>query len=261
MIFHMLVHATWITLLFPFAVIAMIFQPRSGAVWMARLIWAPFLVYMSRAKLIVEGREHVDPKRPTIYVSNHQSTFDIPVLFVSLPVNFRFVAKQALRWVPVLGWYLWIGGHILIDRSNRHAAIRTLDRAAEKIRGGTSILIFPEGTRSPDGRILPFKKGPFALALKAGVAICPVTIEGTARLMPKNSWKIRLGGTIRVKIGAPIDASTYGPEERDRLMRDVRDAIIRQSLELGGAGGDREDVVAAVGREGVGMKRAGGARS
>ena len=252
MLFHMFVHGAWMTLLFPLAALATIVHPKSGAVWMARDWWAPFLVWMSGAKLVVHGRENVDPKRPTIYVSNHQSTFDIPVVLLAVPGNLRFVAKHSLKWVPVLGWYLWLAGHILIDRGNRQRAIASLDRAALRIRRGTSIVVYPEGTRSADGRVLPFKKGPFALALKAGVAVCPVTVEGTARLMPKNSWRIQTGGEIHVKIGRPIDASLYGPEERDRLTRDVREVIIRQSLEIGGKGGDVEDAVAAAGLEGVG---------
>ena len=189
MIFHMLVHAVWISLMFPIAAIATILHPKSGGVWVARDLWTPFLIFMSRAKLHVEGVENVDPKRPTVYVCNHQSTFDIAVVLRALPVNFRFVAKRELQWVPILGWYLVLAGHILIDRKNRSRAISSLEQAAKRIRGGTSILMFAEGTRSEDGRILPFKKGPFQLALKAGVAVCPVTIEGTARLMPKNSWK------------------------------------------------------------------------
>lgn len=244
MIFHMWVHATWITLLFPFAMLAALFHPRSGSVWMARRLYAPVLIYFSRAKLVVHGAEHVDPKRPTIYVCNHQSSFDVPVTFAAIRVNFRYVAKQSLRWVPVLGWFIWFTGHILIDRSNRSSAIRTLDKAARRIREGTSVVVFPEGTRSPDGRILPFKKGPFALALKSGVAVCPVTIEGSGRLMPKNSWKVQTGGEVHVVIGKPIDASSYAPHERERLMRDVRNQIIAQSLQVGGKGGDVTDVIA-----------------
>lgn len=258
MIFHVLVHVAWISLLFPFAAIATVLHRRSGAVWMARLIWAPFLIFMSRAKLVVHGQHNVVKDRPTIYVSNHQSAFDIPVLFAALPVNFRFVAKSSLRWIPILGWYLLLAGHVLVDRGNRQRAIASLDKAARRIRQGTSILMYPEGTRSDDGSILPFKKGPFALALKAGVAVVPVTIEGTGRLMPKNSWKINLGGEIHVKIGAPIDASQYQPHERERLMKDVRNVIIAQSLELGGKGGDREEWAAAPGEEGFG-RTAGGA--
>jgi 1-acyl-sn-glycerol-3-phosphate acyltransferase len=166
-------------------------------------------------------------------------------------VPFRYVAKHQLRWVPLLGWYLWLAGHIFVNRSNRRAAIASLERASGQIRSGTSIVVYPEGTRSEDGRILPFKKGPFALALKARVPIVPVTIEGSWRVMPKNSWDIK-PGEIQVMIGAPIDTRTFAEDDREGLLRVVRDQIIEQSLLLGGRGGDREDTVAAAGMEGVG---------
>src|SRR5262249_20779655 len=153
-------------------------------------LFSPVVLWAGGARLVVWGRENADPRRPTIYASNHQSTSDIPALLAALPVNIRFVAKKQLRWVPIVGWYLQLAGHIIVDRSNTRSAIASLDRGAQKIRAGTSILVFPEGTRSPHRRILPFKKGPFALALKAGVPICPVTVEGSGKLMPKRSWRI-----------------------------------------------------------------------
>jgi 1-acyl-sn-glycerol-3-phosphate acyltransferase len=248
MILHMVLHGAWISICFPLALLGALLHPKTGGVWVGRRIWGPFLIWAARARLVVQGAENVVPFRPTIYVSNHQSALDIPVAFVALPVNFRFVAKKSLGYVPVLGWYLKAGRHILVERGSRASALATLEKGAEQIRRGTSILMYPEGTRSPDGRLLPFKKGSFALALKAGVAICPVTIEGTARIMPKKSWKIRFGEEIRVKIGAPIDPRQYGPHDRDRLMRDVRRVMIAQSLELGGKGGDLEPAAPAAHR-------------
>lgn len=224
--------------------------------WVARRLFAPVALWAGGARVLVSGREHADPSRPTVYVSNHQSASDIPALLVALPVNVRFVAKKQLRWVPIVGWFLQLAGHIIVDRTNTRAAIASLDKAAKKVRAGTSILVFPEGTRSPDGRILPFKKGPFALALKAGVAVCPVTVEGSGKLMPKRSLRI-LPGEIQVKIGKPIDASQYVDDDRESLMRAVRNVVIAQSLELGGKGGDMEDAIAARGFEGVGRKRLG----
>jgi 1-acyl-sn-glycerol-3-phosphate acyltransferase len=252
-VLFMAINAVWMTLLLPVAFLAMLVTLDRGAgVWLARTWWSPFLVrQVAGARLTVIGSENVDPKRPTVYVSNHQSTLDIPVLFMAIPVNFRFVAKSQLRWVPVLGWFLWIGGHIFVNRSNHRSAVRSLRAAARKIHDGCSILMYPEGTRSSDGRILPFKKGPFSLALEAGVSVCPVTIEGTARIMPKNRWGIT-PGPVKVKIGKPIDARAYADRGKDALMRDVRDVVIAQSLELGGLGGDRDDFVAARGHEGVG---------
>ncbi len=247
-----LVTAAWLIILFPFACLAMLLTLDGGvSIWMARKLWSPVLLWVGGIRLVVHGRQNADPRRPTIYVSNHQSTADIPALFVALGVNFRFVAKNELKYVPFLGWYLYLAGHVFVDRGNRRAAIASLDRAAQKIRSGTSILVFPEGTRSPDGRILPFKKGPFALALKARVPICPVTIEGSGRVMPKNTWKIT-PGEVHVMIGEPIDTAAFAEDDRERLIRVVRDRIIEQSLRLGGKGGDSSDAVAAQGREGVG---------
>jgi 1-acyl-sn-glycerol-3-phosphate acyltransferase len=244
MIFHMVIHATWLSICFPLAFFAALAHPRGGGVWVGRRIWGPFLLWAVRARLVVHGAHNADPSRPTVYVANHQSAMDIPVAFVALPVNFRFVAKKSLRHIPLLGWYLVSGGHLLVDRGSSASAMATLEKAAAQIRRGTSILMFAEGTRSPDGRLLPFKKGSFVLALRAGAAICPVTIEGTAQIMPKNSWKIASGQEIHVKIGAPIDARQYGPHERDRLMRDVRRIMVAQSLELGGRGGDVDEAPA-----------------
>jgi 1-acyl-sn-glycerol-3-phosphate acyltransferase len=247
----------WLMLMFPLACLVMLVTWNAdNSMWVARRLFAPVVLWAGGARLVVSGREHADPRRPTVYVSNHQSTSDIPALLVALPVNVRFVAKEQLRWVPIVGWYLQLAGHIIVDRANTRLAIASLDKAARKIRSGTSIIVFPEGTRSPDRRIRPFKKGPFALAIKAGAAICPVTIEGSGKLMPKRSWRI-YPGEIRVKIGAPIDAAQYREEDRDNLMRAVRDVVIAQSLELGGEGGDPEDAIAARGLEGIGQAKAG----
>lgn len=254
-IINVLVYVVWITFLFPFACLGMLVTLNTDtALWMARHWWAPVLVWRSGAKLEIEGREHVDPARPTIYVSNHQSTIDIPILFLAIPVNFRYIAKSQLRWIPVLGWYLWIGGHVFIDRANRARAISSLDAAARRIRAGTSIVVYPEGTRSPEGRILPFKKGAFALAMKARVAVVPVTIEGSGKVMPKNSWRVT-PGVVHVKIGKPIDPSRFDETDRDGLLIATRNVIIDQSLALGGLGGDRDEPVALPGREGVGRSR------
>ncbi|MGQ0508623.1 MAG: lysophospholipid acyltransferase family protein [Myxococcaceae bacterium] len=223
----------------------------SASIWVARRLWSPTLLWAGGAKLEVFGAENVDPSRPTIYISNHQSTIDIPTLFLAVRVDLRFIAKKELQYVPLLGWYMMLAKFVFIDRGNRQRAVASMDRAGERIRSGISIVAFPEGTRSDDGRVLPFKKGPFALAIKAGVAVCPVTIEGSGNLMPKSRWTIT-PGPIRVKIGAPIATHSLTEGDREKLMKQVRDTIIDQSLELGGKGGDKQDVVAQKGSDGVG---------
>lgn len=244
--------ALWTALLFPVAMLSLLVSwDGTLSIRIARGPWSRGLLWIGGVTLHVEGVGNVDPLRPTIYVSNHQSTADIPALFAALPVNFRVVAKSQLRWVPLIGWYLGAARHIFIDRGNSRKAIASLDRAAERIRSGTSLIMYAEGSRSEDMTVLPFKKGPFTLAVRAGVAVCPVTIEGTGKAMPKNSWQVR-PGPVYVKIGAPIDASAYGQARRDDLIRDVRSVIIDQSLALGGKGGNKEDAIAAQGMEGIG---------
>jgi 1-acyl-sn-glycerol-3-phosphate acyltransferase len=244
--------ACWTAISFLLAVGSLLFSwDGAASVWIARNVWSRGLLLIGGVELNVQGTENVDPARPTIYVSNHQSTLDIPALFMALPVNFRVVAKSQLRWVPFVGWYLWAARHIFIDRGNSRKAIASLDAAADRIRRGTSLIMYAEGTRSEDLTVLPFKKGPFTLAIRAGVSVCPVTLEGTGKVMPKNSWRIRPGPAF-VKIGAPLDASAYGPSRRDELIRDARNVIIDQSLALGGKGGNRDVAIAARGVEGLG---------
>ncbi|HYV46434.1 MAG TPA: lysophospholipid acyltransferase family protein [Myxococcaceae bacterium] len=247
-----LVIFVWLILCFCVAMVVMLVTLNvSVSIWMARKVWAPVLLWSAGSTLEVHGVEHVDPKRPTIYVSNHQSASDIPVLFMAIPCNLRFVAKKSLSYVPVLGWYMLLAGYVFVDRGNRTKAIASLERGAEKIRKGISLIMYAEGTRSEDGRILPFKKGPFALALKSGVAVCPVTIEGTGRMMPKGRFRIT-PTTVKVKIGKPIETSKYDPTDREKLIRDVRAVIVQQSLDLGGPGGMPGEDVAEVGIEGIG---------
>jgi|CXWL01.1.fsa_nt_gi 1-acyl-sn-glycerol-3-phosphate acyltransferase len=241
----------WTTLMFPIvALVTTLSFGRSAATYWVKYVWAPVLLWGGGATLRITGREKVPKDKPIIYLANHQSTIDIPAIFYSLPGDFRAVAKKQLKYVPFLGWYLALAGFVFIDRGNTREAIASLDEAAKRIRDGTSVLIFCEGTRSPDGRILPFKKGPFALAMKAGVHICPIVIEGSGKLMPKNSWNIT-PGAIDIAYGDLIDPNAFG-DDRAALVSAVRNQMIEMSLALGGKGGDRDNAVAARGHEGIG---------
>ncbi len=255
-LFAVVVTIVWTALCFVLVLITMLTTfSANPSIWIARRMWAPVLSWVGGGQVEVEGQENVVTSRPTVYVSNHQSTLDIPVLFMAIDTNLRFIAKTQLKWVPFVGWYMQFAKHIFVDRADSKQAISSLDEAARRIQQGISIIVFPEGTRSEDGRILPFKKGPFALALKAGCAVCPVTIEGSCKVMPKNSWAIK-PGPVKVKIGKPIDASQFGATDREGLMRAVRDAIIDQSVQLGGKGGDKTDTIAQRGMEGIGKAHA-----
>jgi 1-acyl-sn-glycerol-3-phosphate acyltransferase len=124
--------------------------------------------------------------------------------------------------VPFLGWVIWLAGFIFIDRGNRQAAVDSLERAARRIRGGQSIVAFPEGTRSLDGQLLPFKKGAFALAFQAGVPVVPFYIHGGTQILPKGTWRVE-GGPYRVTMGAPLEPTDY--PDIDALRKAAEDAV------------------------------------
>ena len=254
-VFCLLVGFVWTPLMGVAALVAMLVTfNRSTSMIVAQRWWSPVMLWAGGATLEVSGLENLTKGQPYIFVSNHQSTIDIPTLFLAIPWDVRFVAKKALKYVPVMGWYMWAAKFPFVDRTNHRDAVRSLDAAGAQIRGGISIIVFPEGTRSGDRRVQPFKKGPFALAMKARVPVVPVTIEGSGTLMPKNSWQIT-PGLIRVRVGKPI-APEHFEADQALLIREVRDRIIDQSLALGGLGGDKDDSVAARGLEGVSSRSA-----
>jgi 1-acyl-sn-glycerol-3-phosphate acyltransferase len=216
------------------------FSGDTGA-WMARVLWAPFVLRVSRVRLVADPYPSLDPRQPYIFVSNHQGFYDIPAAYATIRHRLRFVAKRSLVFVPFIGWFIYLGGHILIDRGNHQRSIRSLSRAASKVRRGTSLILYPEGTRSPDGKIHGFKKGPFVLAIEAQVAIVPVAVEGSHRVLRKHDWRIH-PGSIRIRLGQPIPTEGLTVADRDELVRRVRSSLIAAHLAIGGAGGEDEAV-------------------
>jgi len=186
--------------------------------------WSRGIALTSGLKLRTSFEVPLDGTRPVIYMANHQSLFDIPVLFITLPGQVRFLAKRSLFKIPIFGWSIALGGFIAIDRENRSKAKESFDAAAERLRSGTSTLIFPEGTRSSDGLLAPFQRGGLLLALKSGLPIVPVGIEGTLDVQPKSSFLIR-PGTIHIRYGAPIEVEEYGIRGRQALAARVREAV------------------------------------
>jgi len=204
--------------------ISLVFDRRARFLqWMA-WAWARSIVLVSRVRVEIAGTEHLDLDSPKILMVNHQSQFDIWVLLGYLPRKIRFVAKKELTRVPIIGQVLMGGGHVIIDRHKLKEAFASYDKAAERIRAGTSIVVFVEGTRSPNGKLLRFKKGGFMLALAAGVPIIPVTLAGGIKVLPRTSWRIR-PGDIRMVFHEPIDPTQYCVETKDDLMEAVRKAI------------------------------------
>jgi len=192
-------------------------------IWMARP-WARLILETCSVRVRATRRGRVAGDAACVYVTNHQSHFDVLALIRALPGQYRMVAKKELFSIPVFGWALWLAGFIRIDRSNREQAIASLDLAARTIRSGTSVVVFAEGTRSPDGSLQPLKKGAFVMAINAGCPIVPVSISGSRAVLSKSSLDIR-PGTIDVVIGEPIDTTTHTMERKDLLMQEVRRAI------------------------------------
>ncbi|MEX0892096.1 MAG: lysophospholipid acyltransferase family protein [Gemmatimonadota bacterium] len=188
--------------------------------------WSRTMLKLSGVSVATRGLEQVELERPQVFVSNHQSWYDVLSIAAVLPKRYRFVAKKELERVPFWGPAWKAAGHISIDRSNTQSAIAALDEAGRRIKeDASSIVIFPEGTRSADGELLPFKKGGIMLALRAGVDIVPVYVEGSREVLPRNGWRVTPGPII-VRFGAPIATSGMGEEERDALVARVRSAIV-----------------------------------
>jgi 1-acyl-sn-glycerol-3-phosphate acyltransferase len=202
------------------AILVSFFSKTGDSVHLVARWWGRALLWACCIPIRVEGMQHIQPNRSCIYMSNHQSNFDIPVLLSKLPVQFRWLAKAELFKIPIFGRGMRGAGYISIDRSNRKSAFQSLARAAESIRNGTSVLIFPEGTRSRDGHLHAFKKGGFVLAVDAGVPIVPIVIQGTYAMMPKDSRLIRRQ-TVRVEIKPPIETAGFNRRSKDALMEQV----------------------------------------
>ncbi len=183
--------------------------------------WCRLILALAGVRVRVRGRENISNSGPVIFLSNHQGAFDIPVLQGYIPFQFRWIAKKSLFSIPVVGWSMTLAGYIGIERENSKKAFKGLLRAAEKIKNGTSVLVFPEGTRSTTGSLLPFKKGAFLLAKKSGVDIVPLAVEGTKDIMKKGSLMVAPAHAT-VSIGKPF--STKGKTEEE-LMRKTREDI------------------------------------
>jgi 1-acyl-sn-glycerol-3-phosphate acyltransferase len=213
------------------AIITSFFTRTGNPVHIVARMWARGILFVSRIKVTVNGLANIDPSQSYVYMSNHQSNFDIPVLLACLPVQFRWLAKAELFKIPIFGRAMRGAGYVKIDRFNQEAAFESLSEAAEKMKNGVSVMIFPEGTRSRDGNIRPFKKGGFVMAMDAGVPIVPIVLKGTWTIMDKSSLRINTG-QVSLNIEPPIATTGYTRENKDDLIKSVR-AVICEGFEKG----------------------------
>ena len=193
--------------------------------------WLKGVIRCAGVEIEVRGLEFLKPERSYVFAANHQSQFDIPVLGVVLPFQIRWLAKESLFRIPFFGWALRATGYIPIDRSNPRRGLKSLEAAAQKVKEGFSVVIFPEGTRSPDGRLLPFKTGGFVLAIKSGQPVVPIAICGTRQIMPRGRLWVT-PGKVRVKIHQPIETKGLSLREKAELAQLVY-LTIKKSLSSG----------------------------
>jgi 1-acyl-sn-glycerol-3-phosphate acyltransferase len=187
--------------------------------------WARFILRISKARVTVNGLENVPLDRPCLFASTHQSFFDIWVLLAHLPIQFRFAAKESLFRVPFLGWHLRRSGNIPVHRGNPRKALRSIRDAARRIAAGVPVLVFPEGERSSDGTLQPFKNGLFLLATYAGCPVVPIAIQDSRYRLPKHSMRIQ-PGPLTMTVLPPVEVTGFDARNIAELSDRVRTAML-----------------------------------
>lgn len=187
-------------------------------------LWAKAILWVTGTKVKVLGGERLK-EGPFLLMSNHLSVYDIFVLFACLRRPFKWVAKERIFKIPFLGWAMRCAGYVSVDRKSPKKAVQSMEAMKELLRDGFSILIFPEGTRSPDGNLGPFLTGGFNIAIRLGIPIVPISIVGTYEIMPRHTLKVLKSGEVTIKIGEPISTEGMTPQDKRRLVELVREAI------------------------------------
>jgi 1-acyl-sn-glycerol-3-phosphate acyltransferase len=208
--------------------------------------WSSDNLWLSRVRVELDGLENIDRKRPQIFVANHSGLHDILSLSAHLPIQFRWIAKKTLFSVPFMGWHMGRAGYIAIDRENPRQAAKSIIDAANVIRNGVNAIAFPEGTRSRTGGLGTFHSGAFALALRTGVPLIPIVLEGSYRVIMPKTLQVNPGTIIRIRICPPIDLSAYAQSDKRRLMDEVSGIMDAALGDLRGrkqAGEERADPV------------------
>ena len=217
----------------PPAIVSSLLDPSGRWPSFFQALWAHWLLRTNGIHMHLKGTENLKKDQPYILVSNHASILDIPAIISAAPFPVRFLAKKSLLWYPIFGWFLYLSGHILIERESARSALRSLKKASFLLKNGISIIVFPEGTRSPDGVVKEFKRGAFLLAQHSKFPVIPVSIAGTYEMLPRQGWWFR-PGTIHMRMGEPIPTRNLSHQELRDLMRKVRETII-ENLKKGSA--------------------------
>lgn len=187
--------------------------------------WARGLLFLGRVRVRVKGLENIAPGETYVFVANHSSYMDIPVVFAYLPANFRIMAKASLFHIPFLGWHLKRSGHMPIAANNPRRAARSLLEAAGHVAQGTPVFVFPEGARAPSGQVGEFKAGTFLLAIKSGKPVIPMTLNGVRAVLPMQSYYLR-PGDVELILHPPIPTAGMHTDSAAGLAAQVRSAIL-----------------------------------
>ncbi len=206
------------------AIIGTLFDATGAFAHGCARFWSRTALAMARVKLSTAGTEHIPLEGPVIYMGNHQSNFDILALTTAIPRRFSWLAKEELFRVPFFGGAMQRAGYIPLDRSDGRQALKSIEEAARRIRDGVSVVVFPEGTRTHDGSLLPFKKGGFILASRAAVPVIPFTINGSRGINPRNRFAL-YPGRISVTFARPLLPEGTGNPARELLREQVRTAV------------------------------------
>jgi len=222
----------WMIFLFSTVILGMVaiflslFDASGDLSHLVARLWGRIQLATTGTRVKIQGLESVDFRRSYILVSNHQSTFDIFALLGYLPMQFRWTAKAELFRIPILGWSMSRIGYVPIERSSPKKAYRSMLQAAEKVKNGMSVMVFPEGTRSPDGKIQPFKKGAFLIALKSQAPILPIAIRGTEKIMQKGDWRTQ-PGDVQIVIDRPVETAGLPVEKERELSERVLSSLTK----------------------------------
>jgi len=206
------------------AVILSLLTTQKISHFLAGVMWAKLNCILTPVIVKVKGRDNIDRNQSYVIVVNHQSAYDIIVLYASLGIYFKWLMKKEIKKIPGIGFGSQAIGHILIDRSSTKAALETINLAKSKINDGTSVVIFPEGTRSKTLEMLPFKKGAFWIAFDLNLPILPVSINGTREILPSGTMNI-LPGKAEIIFHSPIDIQVFGKENMPELIEKTRNVI------------------------------------
>jgi 1-acyl-sn-glycerol-3-phosphate acyltransferase len=216
---------TAIAILAPFLIALRLLTGNENMIYSPVRLFVRLGLWLVGVKVEVTGREHLDPAQAYIFTPNHQSLIEVPLFVTYLGRNPAYLAKKEVFKYPIFGYGIGLMGVVPVDRSNSPSAVESAKAATEMLRRGKSYVVYPEGTRSPDGRLLPFKKGAFMMAIDAGVPVVPVSVSGATRIMPKAKVDVH-PSTVRLTVHDPIPTTGYSRENVADLVARTRQQVL-----------------------------------